>query len=161
MPYINGIDLSYLTNKRYPHIQKIGISSDDYENWINGFLITGCKTFLSKGCNHNELFKVIEVVANNQFYYNEYVTKKFVKTIEETQAKFTFPKELSEVQYFFILLCQTELTYIAIADILMLKEDTLDKVRHKLFEKFDVKNRTELVAYAFENRIIKARKQAA
>ena len=116
MPYINGADLSYLLSKRYPNIQKIGISSDDCDEFVDKFLLTGCRTFLSKDCSPEELFSAVEQVQKNNFYFNKYVSNKTIKIISNNNGKFCFPKELREYQYFFILLCQTELTYKSIAN---------------------------------------------
>ena len=42
-----------------------------------------------------------------------------------------------------------------------MKEDAVDKLRSNLFNKFSVKNRAELVAYAYEKEIVKVRKLRA
>jgi len=48
MPFLLGFHLSYLLQRDYPHIKKIGISADAKPQWIEHFIATGSKGFIDK-----------------------------------------------------------------------------------------------------------------
>lgn len=153
MQGLNGVDLCYLLDRDYPSITKIGMSSDSYPDWIMKFLCTGCKTFLSKSCTPNELHSSIEQALQNKYFYNEFVYSKLIKEVNSS-VSMSFPEGLSDNQFFYIKLCKTGLPNKTISSILKISDDALHKLQHRLFEKFKVHSRTELVSYAHDNRII-------
>lgn len=161
MPFLLGFHLSYLLQRDYPHIKKIGISADAKPQWIEHFIATGCKGFIDKTADHIELNKAIETVLKNEFYYNLYVNEKLVKNVVAKTTEFEFPYQLTDNDYLLIHLCQTSLSRENIADILNLNVETLKKSLGKIYKIFNVKTHGELVSIAIEKQIIKYYKIAS
>jgi DNA-binding NarL/FixJ family response regulator len=155
MPGLLGYHLSYLLQRDYPHIKKIGFSSEAKPKWIEHFIATGCKGFIDKSADHLELNRAIETVLKNEFYYNLYVNEKLVKGILTKSTMFEFPYGLIDNEYLLIQLCQTGLSRESIADILNVKLDTLKKKLSNIYAMFGAKTHSELVRVAIEKEIIK------
>jgi DNA-binding NarL/FixJ family response regulator len=155
MPFLQGFHLSYLLQRDYPHIKKIGFSSDAKPKWIEHFIATGCKAFIEKSGDQIELNAAIETVLKNEFYYNLYVNEKLVKDVLAKSAEFEFPYQLTDNEYILIHLCQTSLSRENIADILNLNVETLKKNLGKIYKMFNAKSHGELVSLAIEKGIIK------
>ena len=155
MPFLQGFHLSYLLQRDYPHVKKIGFSSDAKPKWIEHFIATGCKAFIEKSGDQIELNAAIETVLKNEFYYNLYVNEKLVKDVLAKSAEFEFPYQLTDNEYILIHLCQTSLSRENIADILNLNVETLKKNLGKIYKMFNAKSHGELVSLAIEKGIIK------
>ena len=155
MPVLCGGDLSYLLQRGYPHIKKIGISNDCVDSWINDFMITGCKGFIDKATHPTVLQEAIETVLQNKYYYNLYVSENGLKKLTENKPKIEFPFELTDNEYLLIHLCQSNLTYKTISSLLGVGLENLHKKRHNLYKRFNVGSRTELVSFAIDKKIIK------
>lgn len=152
MPGLLGWHLSYLLQQQRPEIQKIGMSNDIMPNWINSFIVTGCKTFISKEDNYDVLAKAVACVAQNQPFYSSYFTPKMqVPVCLPTD----FPFGLNDKEFFYIHLCQTSFTNKAIAALLDIKFEEEHLLQKKLFKQFNVHTKTQLVQEAQYRKIIK------
>ena len=151
---LNGIDLCYLLKRDFPEIKKIGLGILGKHEKVIGFLYYGCKAFVTKTCNEADLIAAIEISIKNEFCFNQYVMPKMVKQIEHKKIEFNFPLGLSDNNYFFIKLSNTNITYKSMAEILNISENTLHKIQQRVFDKFKVTNRTDLVKIAFENDLL-------
>ncbi len=148
---LNGIDLCYLLNRDFPTIKKVGLGNIGKQEKAFGFLYHGCKAFVTKTCNENDLIAAIEISVKNEFYFNQYVMPKMVKQIEQKKIEFNFPLGLRDNHYFFIKLSSTNITYKSMAEILSISENTLHKIQQRMFDKFSVDNRTDLANVAVTN----------
>ena len=149
-----GWHLSQILERDFSNIKKIGFSGDDIDDWINNFFLADCKAFVCKDNNCQELANAIEEVAKGNYYYNSYLEKNTIpkkRSIEETE----YLHHLTANEFFYLHLCQTDLTNKLIATILGLKENTLHKKQSILYKKFEVKTKGEMVRYAIDKRIIK------
>ncbi len=154
---LNGIDLSYILTRDYPNIFKIALSSSIHSEKIIAFLYTGCKGFISKWCELENLIHAIEHGLQNKYFINDFVSLKVINKIKTKKIEFDFPMDLKDNHYFFIKLCSTNLPYKSIANILNIQENTLHKIQQRMFEKFKVNSKVELFNYANENNIISNR----
>ena len=154
MPFLRGGHLSYILQRDFPEIKKIGISADAEPTWINEFLATGCKAFIDKASHPNELKIAIETVLKDKYYLNLFVEEKQIKKYNEA-VEFDFPFRLTDNEYLYIQLCQSNLTNDAIANVLSIGKELLHKKQQKLFKQFNVKSRAELVNFGIEKKIIR------
>jgi DNA-binding NarL/FixJ family response regulator len=148
---LNGIDLCYLLNRDFPTIKKIGLGNIGKQEKVIGFLYHGCKAFITKTCDETDLIAAIENSIKNEFYLNRFVMPKMIKHIKHKKIEFNFPLGLRDNHYFFIKLCNTNITYKSMAEILSISENTLHKIQQRVFDKFSVHNRTELSNVAITN----------
>jgi DNA-binding NarL/FixJ family response regulator len=155
MPCLLGSHVSYLLQKKHPHIKKIGLSSDVVPSWINSFMATGCKGFISKSDSLQDLETAIQTVLQGNYYRNLYVTEDMVATFTNTKIEMAIPYNLSWDEYFLIHLSQSDLTNENIADVLDIDKEILHKKRSKLYKDFNVHSRQGLVNFATDKEIIK------
>ena len=150
---LNGVDLCYLLQRDFPTIKKIGMGNIGKQEKVIGFLYHGCKSYVTKACNDNDLITAIETSVKNEFFFNQYVMPKMIKQIEQRKIEFNFPLDLRDNHYFFIKLSSTNITYKTIAEILNISENTLHKIQQRMFDKFKITNRTELANVAVANEL--------
>ncbi len=155
MPGLNGGKLSYLLQRDFPHINKLGMSSDTELSWIEEFVYSGCKGFVSKGDRPDELKEAIETALSNQYYHNFYVTKQLTKKLVAGKVDYDFPYGLNDNQYLYCYLILTSLTNKQMAEVLNIKEETLHKMQQRLFSKFNVTSKGELISCLLTNKIVK------
>lgn len=155
MPVLMGYHVSYVLQRDFSEIKKIGYSSDAEPKWINNFIATGCKTFIDKSIDAKELEKVLKVVARDEYYYNFYVTERLTKELWNGTLEIQFPYNLTDNEYLFIHLCQSSLTREQFADVINIKIDLLHKKQSKLYKTFGVKTHGEMVSVGIEKKIIK------
>lgn len=151
LPGLLGWHLSYILEQEYPTIKKIGISGSTMPKWINNFLLAGCKTFISKDVDLEELTNGIHTICQNKNYFNTWFTKEMVVVNEAIPS---FPYGLTDKEFFYIHLCQTNLTNTAIASVLNISFETEHKMQKKLYKRFEVQTRAELESIAIDKKII-------
>ncbi len=154
MPFLRGSHLSYILERDFPEIKKIGISADAEPDWVSEFLASGCMGFVDKGVHPKELQVAIENVLNGGLHTNIYVDEKKVLRYKKNGLLLDLPFNLTDNEYLYIQLCQSPLTNDAIASVLGIGKESLHKRQQKLFKQFNVKSRAELVSFAIAKKII-------
>lgn len=155
MPVLMGHHTSYLLQRDFPEIKKIGYSSDVEHKWISNFIATGCKTFIDKSINPLELQNTLQTVSKNEYHYNNYITNQLIKNIWKGSLQIHFPYNLTDNDYFFIMLCQSSLPREQFADVLNITPSLVHKIQISLYKRFDVKTHGEMVRVAIERNIIR------
>ena len=133
MPTLYGWQLGYLLERDFKQIKKLGISADIEPTWIEEFLATGCKGFIDKAPEPDELKNAIEIILKDNYLYNLYVSKKTIEKCWKGALDISFPYDLSDDEYLYIHLCQSSLTNDAIAKVLDIGAETLHKKQNKLY----------------------------
>lgn len=154
MPGLLGWHLSLLLQEQYPHIIKIGMSGDTVPEWIELLMSTGCKTFVSKDDDCAELANAIVKISTQKKYLSKWVGTELTSQTIKKKDEIKFPYGLTQKEYLYIHLCQTNLTHQAIALLLNIGYEAEHKMQKQLNKKFDVQSRSQLVSYAIHKKII-------
>lgn len=150
MPAMDGYATAKWLREEYPTISVLALSTHQSENVIVKMLRMGCRGYLMKDTRPSELRTALNAVAQNGYYFSEYVTGRMVHGIqhEDNSAKLT-NRELE-----FLKLTTTEMTYKEIADAMGISVKTAEGYRESLFQKLRVKSRVGLALYAVKQELV-------
>lgn len=156
MPVMDGWEASKKIVSKFPEVKIIMISMHESLEVISDLIETGVHSYLLKNADPEEVQKAILSVINNDFYYNQLVSKALrTKMQKDGIEKKSIPsktdispRETEVLQ----LICQ-ELTMKEIGEKLFLSEQTIHSHRKNLMKKTNAKNAVSLVKFAFKNGI--------
>lgn len=155
MPVMDGWEASKKITAKHPDVKIIMISMHDSLQIISDLIEIGVHSYLLKNAEPEEVHKAIISVVNNDFYYNQLVSKALHKKVQKDgidkgvgRRADISPREIEILQ----LICQ-ELTMKEIGEKLFLSEQTVHTHRKNLMKKTKAKNAVGLVKFAFQNGI--------
>jgi two-component system, NarL family, response regulator DegU len=156
MPVMDGWEASKKIISKHPEVKIIMISMHDELQIISDLIEIGVHSYLLKNAETEEVHKAILSVINNDFYYNQLVSKALHKKIQKDGINNSdvpsrgdvSPRETEVLQ----LICQ-ELTMKEIGEKLFLSEQTIHTHRKNLMKKTKAKNAVGLVKFAFQHGI--------
>ncbi|GAB4250185.1 MAG: response regulator transcription factor [Ekhidna sp.] len=153
MPVLDGWEASKKIVARHPDVKIIMISMHDSLQIISDLIEIGVHSYLLKNAEPEEVHRAIMSVTNNDFYYNQLVSKALHKKVQQVGIEKNqgasrgdiSPREVEVLQ----LICQ-ELTMKEISEKLFLSEQTVHTHRKNLMKKTKAKNAVGLVKFAFQ-----------
>lgn len=155
MPIMDGWETAKKIVAKHPEVKIIMISMHDSLQIISDLIEIGVHSYLLKNAEPDEVHKAILSVVNNDFYYNQLVSKALHKKVQKdgvdrgvARRADVSPREIEILQ----LICQ-ELTMREIGEKLFLSEQTVHTHRKNLMKKTKAKNAVGLVKFAFQNGI--------
>jgi two-component system response regulator DegU len=156
MPVMTGKEAAKVIVNDFPEVSIIMVSMNDSLEIISEMIEIGVHSYLVKGSSPEELEKAINYVVNNDFYYNQLVSKALHKRIKDRPTvtpsgrsiKLT-PREIEILG----LICE-ELTMKEIGEQLFLSEQTIHTHRKNLMKKAKVSNAVGLVKYAIREHVV-------
>lgn len=152
MPEVDGWETARRVTDLHPDIYIIMVSMYDNPKIITDLIEIGVHSYLLKNAEPEEVHHAITSVLNNQFYYNQLVSKALHDKIKSHTANETGILTKREVEIV-RLICQ-ELTMKEISERLFLSEQTVLTHRKNLMKKINAKNAVSIVRYAIQNGII-------
>lgn len=141
-PRLSGIEAAVAIRAEYPDARLILLTSYDREEDIRRAFDSGVVGFLTKDVLHGELIKAIRAVVAG----HTYVPPKLAAQLERPPLS---PRELEVLDLIVRGLSNKQIAY----DLKISEDTTKNHVKH-IFEKLDVRNRTQAVTMAFRRRII-------
>jgi len=157
MPVQNGRETAKKLVVIYPSIKIIMVSMHDSLDSISDLIEIGVHSYLLKNSQPDEVRTAINLVINNEFYYNNLVSKALHRKVQENgliksdvvKRSGLSPREIQVLK----LICQ-EYTMREISEMLCLSEQTVQTHRKNLMKKINAKNTVSLVKFAFQNGIV-------
>lgn len=154
MPVMDGWEASKKILANYPETKIIMVSSHDELAIISELIEIGVHSYLLKDAEPDEVHQAISYVINNDFYYNQIVSKalhqRVIKTRDNVLEKIDLTKREVEILE---LICM-EMTMKEISEHLFLSEQTIHTHRKNIMKKTKAKNAVSLVKYALINNVI-------
>jgi len=157
MPLKDGIETTKIINKDYPHIFVIVLTMYEDERFVSHLMENGANGYLLKSADPSEIKKAIVEVMARGYYLNNYVNKILLKK-SHSRNRFT-PSLSSEVaisdkeREVLRLLCM-EFTATEIAQKMEISPRTVEAIKDRLMERYNVKNTAGLVFFAAKNNLI-------
>jgi DNA-binding NarL/FixJ family response regulator len=157
MPEMNGYETCEWLRTNYSDIKVLALSTMDADTAIIKMIRHGAKGYLLKDSDPDELKKAFSEVLSLGYYYNDHVTRKIIRSInqlvDETSNIHTNNTITAREMEFLRHAC-SEKSYKEIADEMYLSERTIDGYRESLFKKCSVNTRVGLVIYAIKNNLV-------
>jgi DNA-binding NarL/FixJ family response regulator len=157
MPQKDGIDTTKLITKTYPNIRVIILTMYEDERFVGHLMDCGAAGYLLKSTEPAEIKKAIMDVMRTGFYLNPFVNKVLIrKNYNKQKFNPSLNSEivLSDKEREVLKLVCMEFTATEIAQKMEISARTVEAIKDRLMERFDVKNSVGLVFFAMKNQLI-------
>lgn len=160
MPVMDGMQATEVIMEKYPQVKVIVVSMYDEDRFILHMLEKGVHGYLLKDTSPDEVEKAIRRVAEDGYYYSDFVSRamhrKVVNRSANKQPFFANPVNVglsNREQEVLQLLCDGLSTQ-EISDKLFISGRTVEGHRLRILEKTGTKNTAAAVAFAYRNHLI-------
>ncbi|TDB67837.1 response regulator transcription factor [Arundinibacter roseus] len=160
MPVMDGMQATEIILEKYPQIKVIVVSMYDEDRFVIHMLEKGVQGYLLKDTSPDEVEKAIRRVAEEGFYYSDFVSRAMHrKMVNRSPNKQPFFPNAANVglsnreQEVLQLLCDG-LSTSEISDKLFISSRTVEGHRLRILEKTGTKNTAAAVAFAYKNHLI-------
>lgn len=155
MPEMDGLSLIYKLKTDRPEIKTMVLSVSEDENHVTQAFNNGCKGYLSKSAQPNELIFAIRHIHSGGRYLGADLGVKMVDLIVQTKKQELFPDIIFTSRESEILqLIAQGFTNNDIAEKLFISRRTVEGHRQSLIEKTVSKNTAELIGFAYRYGLI-------
>lgn len=148
MPVMNGLETMAWLKENQPQQKVLALTVDQEEDTIIRMLKLGCRGYLLKDIEPDELELALNTIAENGYYSNKTISD--AQSHDERKRKY---EQLTDRELEFIQHACSELTYKQVAEEMNLSPKTVDNYRESLFGKLQVKSRVGLVMFAIKEGI--------
>jgi two-component system, NarL family, response regulator DegU len=160
MPVMDGMQATEILLEKHPDVKVIVVSMYDEDRFVIHMLEKGVQGYLLKDTSPDEVEKAIRRVAEEGFYYSDFVSRamhrKMVNRSPNKQPFFTTTAQVglsNREQEVLRLLCDG-LSTTEISDKLFISTRTVEGHRLRILEKTATKNTAAAVAFAYKNHLI-------
>ena len=157
MPVLDGWETAKKVVTKFPDVHIIMISMHDSLKLISDLIEIGVHSYLLKSSDPSEVQRAIKSVLNNDFYYNQLVSKALHQKVQNGSVEkpiFYEKTHLTKREIEILEMVCQELTMKEIGDNLSLSEQTVHTHRKNMMKKTGVKNAVGLVKYAIQHKIV-------
>ncbi len=157
MPVKDGIDATKQITKDFPKIRVIILTMYEDERFVGHLMDCGAAGYLLKSTEPAEIKKAIMEVMSTGFYLNSFVNKVLIKknySKQKFNPSLTSEIVISEREKEVLTLVCMEFTAAEIALKMDISSRTVEAIKDRLMERFEVKNSVGLVFYAMKNKLI-------
>jgi DNA-binding NarL/FixJ family response regulator len=153
MPDKNGVDTLHDLKHVAPDLPVLILSGYAEEQYALNLMRSGCKGYLSKDADSEEVIRAIRVIANGKRYISSELAELMTNELTHPSDKLLHETLSSrEFQVFFKLaggLSATE-----IGEELCISVKTVSTYRTRILEKMNLKTNADLTYYAIKNQLI-------
>ncbi|MBN8860572.1 MAG: response regulator transcription factor [Sphingobacteriales bacterium] len=157
MPVKDGIEATKTISKDFPRIHVIVLTMYEDERFVSHLMENGANGYLLKSADPSEIKKAILEVVAKGYYLNNFVNKVLLKkshsrtkVIPSLNSEIVISDKEREVLR---LLCM-EFTALEIAQKMYISPRTVEAIKDRLMDRFNVKNTAGLVFFAVKNNLI-------
>lgn len=156
MPVMNGVEATQRIRAQWPAVQVLVLTTYDDDELIWGGLQAGAKGYLLKDAPPEELLQGIKAVAAGQSLLPPHIASKLMQVISHGgPARGEAADQLTERELEILRLMARGSANKEIAAALFISENTVKTHISNLFQKLDVRDRTEAVTKALSRGLIK------
>lgn len=151
LPDFNGPELAALVKKNYSNIKMVALTSIDTPAMVRSMLHNGCKSYLLKGTDKENLVQAIEWAFQDKEFIEPSLAENLLQSLLHPQEKikqnvpYQLTKREKEILSFIISGATTQ----EIGEQLHISPRTVETHRLTLLKKLMAKNTAELVGNAF------------
>ncbi|MBL0736711.1 response regulator transcription factor [Flavobacterium sp. GN10] len=154
MPEMDGIELSKILKKQYPHIKILILSTHSNVMIVSRLIRIGVNGYLLKNAEKEELLKAINIIASGENYFAEELEEKHFSNNTRIEKQISNLTELSSREKEILVLIAQEYNTAEIAEKTFISLNTVNTHRRNLLSKLNAKNTAGLVKYAVENGLV-------
>lgn len=156
MPVMDGIETTERLQNKYLGTKIIIITSHNEEGFIHHLISKGANGFLLKDQDIEIVVDAIYGVIENDYFFNDRVSRAMVKgLLDSNKIRPTFKEvSLSEKEVIIIRLISQELTNKEIAEKLIVSVRTIDGHKERILQKTKAKNSIGIIMYAMRHNLL-------
>lgn len=161
IPDKNGIEVTGLIKKEYPHIKILMLTMHDHDEYFMSAIREGADGYLLKDAPSQHVVDAIRSVVKGQSVIHPAMTKKFLSfqvsdrvTEPVKENKDNKDNVLTEREREVLLCLVQGMNNKEIAQSLFISDKTVKIHVSKIFKKLDVKSRSQVVIYAVQNQLV-------
>lgn len=156
MPVMDGIETTERLQNKYLGTKIIIITSHNEEGFIHHLISKGANGFLLKDQDIEIVIDAIYGVIENDYFFNDRVSRAMVKgLLDSNKIRPTFKEvSLSEKEVIIIRLISQELTNKEIAEKLIVSVRTIDGHKERILQKTKAKNSIGIIMYAMRHNLL-------
>lgn len=155
MPVMNGIEATKIIIHKYPNLKIIAFTEFDFEHNVVEMNKAGVKSFVAKS-QAAELVRAIEIVSDGGVYFPDEVAEILQRYLNKTMP---LPEgimvTLNEFERQLLFAIAKGKSSTQIGHQLSRSARTIEDYRQKLYLKFGVKNKEELIVKAVHHNFLK------
>ena len=153
MPDKNGVDTLHDLKHIAPDLPVLILSGYAEEQYALNLMRSGCKGYLSKDAEPDEIIKAIKTIANGRRYISSELADLMTNELSHPSEKLLHEMlSKREFQVFFKLAGGLSPTDIAVDLNISIK--TVSTYRTRILEKMSLKTNAELIYYAIKNNLV-------
>ncbi|MEH7387138.1 response regulator transcription factor [Bacillus sp. JJ1521] len=153
MPQKNGVEVTGILKKDYPSIKILVLTMHNHDEYFMAAIREGADGYLLKDAPSEQVVEAIRTVARGESVIHPSMTKKLLN-FHQQQHEQPRDNALTERETE-VLQCLVEgLSNKEIAERLFISDKTVKIHVSKIFKKFDVKSRSQVVIYAVQNKLV-------
>lgn len=149
MPDKNGIDTLHDLKHIAPDLPVLVLSGYAEEQYALNLMRSGCKGYLSKDADSDEIIKAIRSIANGKKYISSELAELLTNELSHPSEK-QLHEMLSEREFQVFIKLAGGLSPTEIADELSISIKTVSTYRTRILEKMSLKNNADLTYYAIK-----------
>ncbi|MCA1032054.1 response regulator transcription factor [Bacillus timonensis] len=154
MPTKNGVEVTGIMKKKHPHIKILVLTMHSHDEYFMAAIREGADGYLLKDAPSDQVVDAIRTVFKGESVIHPSMTKKLLNFHQQQKQEQPSETALTEREKE-VLMCLVEgLSNKEIADRLFISDKTVKIHVSKIFKKFDVKSRSQVVIYAVQNKLV-------
>jgi DNA-binding NarL/FixJ family response regulator len=153
MPDKNGVDTLHELKHVAPDLPVLILSGYAEEQYALNLIRSGCKGYLSKDAEGDEIITAIRSIANGKRYISSILAELMTNEITQPKDKMLH-ETLSEREFQVFFKLASGQTATEIAAELFISVKTVSTYRTRILEKMSLKNNADLTYYAIKNALI-------
>lgn len=149
MPDKNGVDTLHDLKHIAPDLPVLVLSGYAEEQYALNLMRSGCKGYLSKDADSEEIIKAIRSIANGKKYISSELAELLTNELSHPSEK-QLHEMLSEREFQVFIKLAGGLSPTKIADELTISIKTVSTYRTRILEKMSLNNNADLTYYAIK-----------
>ncbi len=153
MPDKNGIDTVRDLKHIAPDLAVLILSGYAADQYALGLIRLGCKGYLSKDADPEEMVRAIRQVSQGKHYFTPEVAELMSQQLIKPNEK-PLHEELSEREFQVFIKLASGRSATEIADELFISVKTVSTYRSRILEKMGLKTNADMTYYAIKNGLV-------
>lgn len=153
MPDKNGVDTLHDLKHIAPDLPVLVLSGYAEEQYALNLMRSGCKGYLSKDADSDEIIKAIRVIANGKKYISSELADLMTSELSHPSEK-QLHETLSEREFQVFYKLASGVTPSEIANELNISIKTVSTYRSRILEKMSLKTNADLTYYAIKYALV-------
>ena len=153
MPDKNGVDTLHDLKHVAPNLPVLMLSGYAEAQYALNLIRSGCKGYLSKNADANEIIKAIRTIAGGKRYISAELAELMSNELSNPTTKLLH-ETLSEREFQVFFKLASGLSPTDIGSELNISIKTVSTYRTRILEKMSLKNNADLTYYAIKNALI-------